>query len=432
MTHTVDSATPASGPISAERMAAVQKRTMTVLIITQIVGTLGVGVAPTIGVLIAAEVTQNEMWAGLARTSSTLGAALFGLPLGSLAAKYGRRFAMSSGWWIAAVGTLMLIPAAQFNLIVPLFAGLLCLGAGMAVSLQARFAATDLAVPNRRARSLAMIVWVGTIGSVIGPNMGVPGEMIGNLVGLNVYAGSFVIATAFLTVAGLLIFLLLRPDPLKVLAAATGTRPPQRRQGNRIKAVIAELKINKPARIAFLTIVFGQIIMVSVMTMTPVHIANEGHSIALVGITISIHVLGMFAFAPVVGMVTDRMGHRTSIFIGIGVYVVSLVLGATMSGDMNMIMVSLFLLGLGWSFVNVAASALFSASLPTETRATSQGGADALSNLFGAAAAFAAGPLLAISSFGTLSVIAMAFLVPLVWLMSRPIPVSEHDIETRS
>lgn len=395
---------------------------MGVLIITQIVGTLGVGVAPSIGILIAEHVTQDEMWAGLARTSSTLGAALLGLPLGSLAAKHGRRFALSFGWWIAALGAAILIPAAQFSLIVPLFVGLFCLGAGMAVSLQARFAATDLAEPPRRARSLALIVWVGTVGSVLGPNMGVPGEWVGEAFGLNVYAGSFIIASVFLALAGLLIFLLLRPDPLKMLAAASGVRPPERRRGNRIAAVFREIKVNPPARIALISLVLAQIVMVSVMTMTPVHMTHAGGSIALVGITISIHVLGMFAFAPVVGFVADRFGHRTSIVWGIIIFVASLVLGAAFPEDMTLLVISLFLLGLGWSFVNVAASALFAASLSTETRATSQGGADALSNLFGAAAAFAAGPLLAFTSFGWLSIAAMVFLVPLAWLMLRPIP----------
>ncbi|RGC65267.1 hypothetical protein C5N14_29475 [Micromonospora sp. MW-13] len=122
---------------------AVQRRTMTVLVIAQIIGTVGVGVAPSIGVLLAGAVTDSEAWAGLARTGSTLGAALVGLPLGNLAARRGRRVALATGWWTAAAGGLLLVAAAQWSMIVPLFAGLLLIGVGLAVSLQSRFAATD-------------------------------------------------------------------------------------------------------------------------------------------------------------------------------------------------------------------------------------------------------------------------------------------------
>lgn len=189
---------------------------MIVLVITQIFGTVAVGVAPSIGVLLAGDVTQNEAWAGLARTASTLGAALLGLPLGNLAARKGRRVALSFGWLLAAAGSAILVAAAQWSLIVPLFIGLLLIGAGSATGLQARFAATDLARPKARARSLALIVWVGTIGSVLGPNLGAPGRIVSENTGLTVFASAFLIAAISLTIAGILVFALLRPDPLLV------------------------------------------------------------------------------------------------------------------------------------------------------------------------------------------------------------------------
>src|SRR5699024_1880006 len=157
----------------------VQRRTMIVLVLMQVVGTVGVGVAPSIGVLLAGEVTDSEAWAGLARTSSTLGAALLGLPLGNLAARAGRRTALATGWWTAAAGSALLVAAAQGDLIVALFVGLLLIGAGSAVSLQARFAATDLATPVRKGRSLALIVWVGTRARVLCPRLAAPGRLLG-------------------------------------------------------------------------------------------------------------------------------------------------------------------------------------------------------------------------------------------------------------
>ena len=381
----------------------------------QIIGTVGVGVAPSIGVLLAGEVTQNEAWAGVARTASTLGAALLGLPLGNLAARRGRRTALTSGWWLAAFGSVILVVAAQFSVVVPLFVGLLFIGAGSAVSLQARFAATDLAEPQHQGRALSIVVWVGTIGSVLGPNLGAPGQLIGDLTGLNVYAGAFLVAAVCLTLAGLIVFVWLRPDPLRERQRAEGvTAAAAKRAAGRLRRILDELRVNPRARYAVGAILTAQVVMVSVMTMTPVHMAHQGGSITLVGITISLHIVGMYGLAPLVGMLADRLGHRATIPAGIVILLVSLGLGAWRPDDTGWIIASLILLGVGWSFVNVSASALFARVVSDETRASSQGGVDALANLCGATAAFAAGPLLAISNFATLSLIAIVLLVPLI------------------
>lgn len=398
---------------------AIQRRVMIVLMIAQIIGTIGVGVAPTIGVLLAGEVMHNEAWAGLARTTSTLGAAMFGLQLGTVAARRGRRVALSTGWLLAGFGAALLVLAAQYTLVVPLFVGLLLIGAGSAVSLQSRFAATDLAEPQQKARSLALVVWVGTIGSVLGPNLGVPGERVGDATGLTLFASSFLIAAVCLILAGLVVFVWLRPDPLLTLQQAMPTKHDAvNPKGGRIRQLMDELHVNNRARVAVIAIVSAQVVMVSVMTMTPVHVAHHGGSITIIGITISLHVAGMYALSPIVGMVTDRFGHRVSIIIGIAVFMASLVAAAVRPDDMQWIIVSLILLGVGWSFVNVAGSALFATVVSPERRATSQGGVDATSNLFAATTAFLAGPLMAATSFATLAIIAMFILIPLTFLMA--------------
>ncbi|HWV35650.1 MAG TPA: MFS transporter [Thermomicrobiales bacterium] len=412
-------------------VSSVQRRTMIVLIIAQVVGTVGVGVAPSIGVLLAEEVTHNEAWAGLARTASTLGAALFGLWLGTVAARRGRRVALSRGWALAAAGAALLVVAAQLSLIIPLFVGLLFIGAGSAVSLQSRFAATDLAEPQHKARSLALVVWVGTLGSVLGPNLGAPGEFVGSITGLTVFANAFLIAAVFLALAGIVVFAWLRPDPLLVLEQTTGTQATAAgKKPIRFRQMFAEIQANPQARIALIAILTSQTVMAAIMTMTPVHISHQGGSITLIGITISLHVAGMYALSPLVGLVTDRFGYRFAISTGIAIFMASLIIGAVKPHDMTGIIVSLILLGIGWSFGSVAGAALFSAVVAPETRAASQGGVDALSNLSGAIAGFIAGPLLVLTSFSFLSILAMVALVPLAVLMttnartlySEPVP----------
>jgi MFS family permease len=281
----------------------------------------------------------------------------------------------------------------------------------LAVSLQSRFAATDLAQPHHKARSLALVVWVGTLGSVLGPNLGAPGEIIGAVTGLTVYASAFLIAAVCLAIAGLIVFVWLRPDPLLFLGQATPASPtgPGGKQPGRIRQVLAELRINQRAQVAVIAILTAQAVMVAIMTMTPVHLTHQGGSITIVG---------MYAPSPLVGLIADRYGHRLAISAGLGVFAASLVIGAVKPDDTGWIIVSLILLGIGWSFVNVAGSALFNAVVSAETRASSQGGVDALSNLCGATAAFVAGPLLAVSNFSLLSVLALITLTPLTILMA--------------
>ena len=394
----------------------VQQRTLWILAVSQIFGTIGVGVAPSIGILLAEEVTSSEAWAGLARTASTLGAALLGLPLGNLAARFGRRVALASGWWLAALGALLLVPAAQYQLVIPLFAGLLLIGSGSAISLQARFAATDLAADDHKGRSLALIVWVGTIGTVLGPNLGIPAQRISDATGLHVYAGAFLIAGVAMLVAGLLVFLLMRPDPLllnRETDQLAGPALPVRHRGG-LKRFAAELRNNPRARYAVVAILSAQMVMVAIMTMTPIHVTDHGGSVSLVGVTISLHILGMYALAPLVGYVADRWGYRFSIAVGLAIFAGSLLAGGLHPQNMGWIMTSLILLGVGWSFINVAGSALFATVISKQDRASVQGGVDALSNLCGATAAFAAGPLMAVSSFSALAAIAGIVLIPLV------------------
>lgn len=416
----------------------VQRRTLAVLVIAQILGTISLGVSPTIGILLAEQVTADETWAGLARTSSTLGAALLGLPLGALAARHGRRVALATGWWIAAAGAGLLVAAAQHDLVIPLFLGLLMTGAGNAAALQARFTATDLATPSSRARDLSLVVWMGAIGNVLGPNIGVPGEMLGALTGLDTYAAAFLLAALGSGLAGAVLLLLLCPDPLRELArrrteepapsavaapdgGAPDGAPASPRPGltARLRGMRQGMRADPRARTALLALLTSQIVMVSLMTMTPVHLAHQGGSLTVVGLTISLHVLGMFGLSPVVGHLVDRLGHRVVVAIGIALFALSLGLAAVASSTTSGVIASLILLGLGWSFMNVAGSALFAAVVPDRSRAAAQGGADALSNLCGAAAAFLAGPLMVATSFAALGVIAAALLVPILVLTAR-------------
>jgi MFS family permease len=207
----------------------VQRRTLALLGTAQVFGGIGTGATVSIGSILAVELSGSSAWAGAVATVMTLGAALAALPLAALADHRGRRIGQVTGLLAALLGALLMVLSVVSGLFVLLVLGAAGIGVGTAASLQARFAAVDLADPERRGRALSTVVWAVTVGAVTGPNLIQPGAIVGQALGLPPVAGPFVISAAGLLLATVLLFAGLRPDPLllaRELAARAGTNPP--------------------------------------------------------------------------------------------------------------------------------------------------------------------------------------------------------------
>jgi MFS family permease len=395
----------------------VQRRTVRMLIAAQVVGGIGIGAGASLGALLAEAVTGSEATAGLARTCATLGAAVVALPLALLASQRGRRIALGLGWAVAAVGAVVLVVSAAAMNVPLLIIGMLLFGAGTATNLQSRFAATDLAEPRHRARALSVVVWSTTIGSVLGPNLAGPGRTFADWFGVPATAGGFVISAVVLAAGAIAMWVFLRPDPLLTAhhhARLSGT--PHTRQHS--LAVTARAIAASPlTRFAFVTVVLGHTVMAAVMTMTPVHMADHGASLELIGMTISVHVLGMYAFSPVVGMISDRIGRVPAILIGQCVFVASAVIAGLSGSSTALVTAGLFLLGLGWSFSLVAGSTLLGESVDEAIRPTVQGTADMAMNMLAAVAAGVSGVIQSSIGFGGLNAVAGVLTIPVLLLM---------------
>ncbi len=406
-------------------VVALQRRSVRFLIAAQVFGSFGMGASASVGVLLTEDVIQNEALAGIARTALTLGAALLGVPLAYLAARRGRRVSLSTGWGLGALGALSLIFAAILKNPTLVVGGMLLFGAGTAAGLQTRFSSTDLALPSRRGRTLSVVVWAGMFGSVLGPNLGIPGEWVADRLGLPPLAGAFVIAAALLGVAAVFLFVFLRPDPLlraeehqAAHLVSIGAAPAEKASFGRVLATIWRIPA---ARFALAAVVISHVSMVSLMTMTPVHMQHNGATITIIGITISVHVLGMFAFAPLVGMASDRFGPTAVILGGQLIFIGSAVAALVVGEHSHEIMPTLFLLGLGWSCGTVPGSILISSSVPSAIRTPTQGVVDTSMNGVAAIAAFAAGPAYVTVGFSGLSYGVIIFSVLLI-LMAITLP----------
>ena len=412
----------------------------------QVFSGLGSGSALALGSILAVDLSGSEAWAGSVNTALTLGTAVTAIPLSQLALARGRRVALTTGLAAAIAGTALMVLAVTTELFILLLAGAFLVGLASAVNLQARFAVTDLAEPARRGRDLSLVVWAITVGAVAGPNMVGPGAVLATWMGIPAAAGPFLISAAGMVIGAGIVALFLRPDPLLTRRALDGNdpQPGEKRQGF-LQAGSRIVRNNSTARAAVTAVVAAHAVMVAVMSMTPLHMQHQaGHAagqpdmIALIGLTISLHIAGMYALSPLMGWLTDRFGPARTVLLGLAIILVAVALTGLAPQETGAVTMGLILLGLGWSATTVAGSTLLVSSLTPQQRVPVQGFSDATMSLAGALGSAAAGPVMGmigypgISALAAVTVAAAAVSLRDVWgtraLITRPMaPLAESD-----
>ncbi|MEN9516981.1 MAG: hypothetical protein RLZZ159_847 [Actinomycetota bacterium] len=377
-----------------------QEKTVKVLATAQVLN--GVGVAGTVaaGSLLVASITDSETLAGLAQTSSVLGAAALALPLARLTARGGRRLALSVGFLSGVIGSLFAIYGGAEKNIYFMLLGTFLVGAASAAGYQARFAAVDLASNETRAKQLSFVVWGSTVGAVAGPNLMEPAGNLAENLDLPRLVGPYVVSATTLALAILVIQIFLRPDPFLTAQKQSGV---SEKPKGATKRALAHIRTNPKALFAILSIAIGHIAMVSVMVMTPVHMAHVDVTLTVIGLVISIHVVGMYAFSPLVGTLSDRLGRIKVVQLGVVILLASAIFaGFAAPNDVVMLGIGLFLLGLGWSCTLIAGSALLTESVDPSLKTSSQGASDLVMNLSGAGGGALAGVIIGTLSYGWL------------------------------
>lgn len=395
-------------PPSPEDIARLQRRTLWVLSVVTVLGGLGVGATLSVGALLLAEVSGFDAISGLGSAVFNAGAALAGIPLARLAAKHGRRRALVIGSLVAMVGAVVAVSSTVVGQWWLLAIGLAMIGVASAVQLLSRFAATDLAIPEKRARDLSLVVWSITVGAVVGPNLIGPGAVVGALIGVTPLAGVFVFAVIAQLLAALTSFLGLRPDPL--LTAHTLHSAEDRHSPNSpgVGSVIGD---RRSQVLTVFVVAMAQAIMVALMAMTPLHLMHHAGTPEIVGITLSLHIAGMYALSPVFGILASRVGRIPVIALGWALLLVSVVIAYLAGPSHLLIQISLTLLGLGWGAVTVAGAALLTEITPAIDRPRWQGRSDTFMSAAGAVAGALSGVIFAIGDFSFLALISGLLLV---------------------
>lgn len=387
---------------SSEKQKTLYKRTLFVVSISQIFGGAGLAAGVTVGALLAQRMLGTDAFAGLPSALLTLGSAGAALFVGRLSQAFGRRIGLTAGFMIGGLGALGVILSAIINSVFLLFASLLIYGAGSATNLQARYAGTDLASSRQRATAISMTMVFTTFGAVAGPNLV---NVMGNFavsIGVPSLAGPFILGAAAYILAGLVLFIMLRPDPLVIARTIEATN--QERSDKGLSATTEHTENKRGIIVGATIMVLTQIVMVAIMTMTPVHMMHHGHGLGAVGLVIGFHIGAMYLPSLVTGVLVDKLG-RTAMAIASGsTLLLAGLIAAFAPGDsLVLLVIALSLLGLGWNFGLICGTALIVDSTETSTRAKTQGTVDVLIALSGAAGGALSGLIVAGSSYLTLS-----------------------------
>jgi MFS family permease len=378
-----------------------QRRTVRVLLLSQVFAGAGLAAGVSVGALLAQDMLGSTGSSGLPTALFTIGSAAAAMLVGRISQRSGRRIGLTAGYAVGAIGGAGVVLAAALDSVPLLFAALVLYGSGTATNLQARYAGGDLVGRSGRARAMSTVLVATTLGAVIGPNLTDVTGTWADALGIRTLAGPFILATAAYAAAGVAVATLLRPDPLLTArqwaiddraAQPAGTTP------------AAEVYAPRVVLLAGAAMVITQMVMVAIMTMTPVHMHEHGHGLGASGLVISIHIAAMYLPSPLSGSLVDRYG-RGPVLVGGGAVLLAagLVAGLAPADSTALLAVGLALLGFGWSLGLAAGTAMVTDAVPLEGRARTQGMVDVSVAVAGATGGLASGYMVATTSYTALS-----------------------------
>ncbi|MEO6497298.1 MAG: MFS transporter [Solirubrobacteraceae bacterium] len=399
---------------------ALARRTIRVLLVSQILAGAGLAAGITVGALLAEDMLGSTGSAGLPAALFTLGSAGAALLVGRISQSSGRRPGLAAGYAVGALGGAGVVAAAALDNVPLLFGSLLLYGAGTATNLQARYAGADLVSADRRGRAVSTVLVATTLGAVVGPNLVEATGSFAEQLGVRGLAGPFMLATVAYALAAVSVLVLLRPDPLLTArewatADAAGKSDTAPGPSSPVPSTAGAIST---IRLATAAMVITQMVMVAIMTMTPIHMRDHGHGLGAAGMVISVHIAAMYLPSPVSGWLADRAGRRRTLALGGVTLIAAGLVAATAPEDSVLILaVALGLLGIGWSLGLVAGTAMVTDAAALATRARTQGRVDLCVALSGATGGLLSGFVVDAASYATLSLIGGALALAMLPLL---------------
>ena len=406
--------TSSATALSPSRLDQLRRRTVVSLVTGVGLGSTGHIAAVTVATIVAADLAGSTAWAGAPGAAVVLGAAIGSTLLSRLMVGRGRRAGLTTGYAIGVSGAFVATAAVIVHSLPLLLLGTMLIGFGNSSNQLSRYTAADLYPMARRASAIGIVVWGATFGAVIGPNLvGLAGGL-GESLGLPPYAGAYLLPVIFVGAAAIVSFSMLRPDPYTLADRSALEDDDRHADGTSLERILRRPNV----LVAIVALVTGQVVMVLIMTMTPLHMIEHGHGLAAIGLVISAHTFGMFALSPVSGRLTDRYGSARVVMVGLAVIAFSAVLSAAAPPEGGVLLfLALFLLGYGWNMGYVAGSTMLTAGLGLAERTRIEGVTDSLIWSSAAAASMGSGLVVATAGYATLGLMGAAMVVVPIWLI---------------
>jgi len=395
-------------------------KTLIIVCIAQLFSGLGLAAGLTVGALIAQEMIGLGAFAGVPVAMLTIGSAFAAYIIGRSSNRWGRRAGLTFGFLVGAIGAGGVVVATAINNIALLMIALFLYGSGMASNLQARYAGTDLAQKRQRATAISIAMFSTTLGVVLGPNLVEEMGLVAMYFNLPILSGVFLLSTVSFLIASLIIFILLRPDPLKLSKVLQSNQLGQVIKFNEQSQSTSTNENRRGIVVGTVILLLNQIVMVAIMTMTPVHMEEHGHQLKDIGLVISLHMGSMYLPSLITGILIDKLG-RIKMAIASGVILIAAALTTALAPGSSLIAVitGLSLLGIGWNCGLISGTALIVDSTSPATRAKKQGIIDVFIALAGASGGMVSGIIVASYSYTVLSfvgvILSLIFIPLMLW-----------------
>ena len=384
-------------------------RLMGALFAAQVCGSAGHSIGMAVGGIMAAEITGTNAWTGLPVALGALGTALASWPLATFMARAGRRPGLVVGYGLAVVGALLGMTGTLIRSFPLLLLGMTLFGIANTSNLLARYAAADVSAGTQRGQAMGLIIWGSTAGSVIGPNLMGIVAVVGRALGLSPAGSAFLISVAGYGAALLMVEIWLRPDPLAIarqIHERVSSRVAERARS--LGAILHDPRV----QIALGTLMTSQLVMIGTTSTSPVYLHDHGHHVDMIGLAVSVHLGGMYIASPLSGWLSDRFGRLPIIGLGGVVLIAAVTLAGMAPGsERALVVLGLFLNGVGWNLAFVAGSALLTDALSQAERTSIQGMADLTMGLMGALGSAAGGMVLGAWGFGALNALGALIVV---------------------
>ena len=392
--------------------------------------------AVTTGASMVAYLTGSKALAGIPGMLISGSRFIVAFPTGFITDKYGRKKGMYISLTLGLIACSILSFSTSASSIPLMFFGFVLLGLGFGANTQLRVAAGDMYPVKLRASGIGTVLTFSVFGAFLSPLL----ISLVNLDCINLFVFDICLTDLNLEefdeltmIWGFIPFFLLpiflfifyiKPDPIDIAKNIEKYWGNEFKTNEKLKQPsdttfqLKKIITDKVNLAAFFSYSIAQSMMVMVMFLTSLIMVDKGYDYLAVSLTVSIHVVGMFAFSSLIGIFTDMLGRKRVLIFGM----ITLALGCfitPLTSNYFVITLGLFLIGLGWSGANVASSSIIADRNPVEQRGRVTGLNDMTSGAFSVVFTLF-GPIIAnLTSLSIICYIATIIsLVPIILLLS--------------